>query len=116
MRNSLKKTSTESYRILNNVKAVRLINVLQYFWESEEKLSPEGSCTSDCETYQNMKYDGGDGCFGSVRDCQFKISVHHTEYQLLQGNGPGDRIYEGYSLNDKWYGLKENSKYSVEKV
>lgn len=87
MKQSLHGASKVSYVDLEkDVKTpVRLINVLQYFWENEDKLSGKtDTCTDDCEHFQDRDFIGGDGCYGTVRDCQFKISVHHTEYQLLQ--------------------------------
>lgn len=87
MQKSLKGLSTFGYQNINpqKPKPVKLINVLQYFWEAEEKLSGEAdTCTDNCEHFQNRNYIGGDGCYGAVRDCQFKIPVHTTETQLLQ--------------------------------
>jgi hypothetical protein len=85
----------------NNIK-VRMINVLQYFWENEDKLSIIDTCTDDCSTFKERKYTGG-GCYGGVRDCKFAVSIHHTERYLRQ-NPQVDRIYWGYVLNNKWYG------------
>lgn len=80
--------STNSYHNLkNNVEQpVKLIFVLQYFWEYEENFHTKNICDTTCEDYTNIKFDGGDGCFGAVRDCEFKIRIHTTESQRLQVN------------------------------
>ncbi|KAL7029428.1 hypothetical protein ACKWTF_006243 [Chironomus riparius] len=90
------------FSINGNQNSVRMINVIQYFWENEDKLSIIDTCTDDCEHFKNRKYSGG-GCNGGVRDCKFAVSLHHTERYLRQ-NPQVDRIYLGYVLNNKWYG------------
>lgn len=88
MRMLLEGLSTNSYHNLkNNVEQpVKLIFVLQYFWEYEENFHTKNICDTTCEDYTNIKFDGGDGCFGAVRDCEFKIRIHTTESQRLQVN------------------------------
>lgn len=81
---------------------VRMINVLQYFWENEDKLSIIDTCSDDCEHFQDRKYTGG-GCYGSVKKCKFAVSVHYTGRYLRQ-NPQVDRIYLGYYSNSKWSG------------
>lgn len=70
-----------SYINLMNVEEVRLKNVIQYFWQNEYELSrSEETCYYTCEHFKNSYYSAN-GCYGSVRDCEFKISVFHVEWQ-----------------------------------
>jgi len=87
---------------------VRMINVLQYFWENEDKLSIIDTCSDDCEHFQDRKYTGG-GCYGSVKKCKFAVSVHYTGRYLRQ-NPQVDRIYLGYYSNSKWSGKGDDDE------
>lgn len=69
------------YIQLGNIHEIRLINVLQYFWENEEQLSGSAdTCKENCEHYADSFHDGGGGCYGRVRGCREKSSTK----QLLQ--------------------------------
>ncbi|CAO1373741.1 unnamed protein product [Diamesa hyperborea] len=81
-------------------------NVLQYFWEYETTLSGDrDTCTENCPYYSNVKYSGGDGCYGKARACEFKLSVGDSVFPNLSNDD--DRIYEKYALYQKWYGINK---------
>lgn len=72
---------------LKNPKTLRLKNVLQYFWVDERLLSGGSpTCKRKCSSYTNSGFDGGDGCMGSVRNCEQKVSFFRKEEQQLVGS------------------------------
>lgn len=55
--------------ILSDEKIVRMTNFLQLFYEKEEVLSIDGTCTKTCGDYSYVLHHRN-GCFGSARDCE----------------------------------------------
>lgn len=85
MINSLEKLVDLKHRysflkINSPIQEVKFKNVIQYFWQNENELSGSTeTCTDDCEHFVNRRYSN-DGCYGYVRDCEFKISVFKGEH------------------------------------
>lgn len=93
-----------SFQNLRNVQELKLKNVIQYYWENEGNLSKkEDTCYYDCEHYDLIQNYNTNSCEGDIHDCAFKIKVFTSEYFVLPSSD--DRIYDGYSLSDAWYGL-----------
>ena len=60
---------------------VPMKNVLQNYLEWEPWLSwDNNTCSGSCEDYIKRGKDGGDGCYGELRNCKFKVPVGQTAY------------------------------------
>lgn len=70
-----------SFLSLNTpLREVKLRNVIQYFWQNERELTgAEDTCYYTCYYFKFRKYNDN-GCYGAVRNCEFKISVFNHEY------------------------------------
>lgn len=77
-------------KTLSDDKIVRMKNFLQLFYEKEEVLSNEGTCTRTCGDYSNIAHHRN-GCFGTARDCEYVTGWY---YKILTYKKPQvDRIY-----------------------
>lgn len=84
MKSSMKRLEDNRKSFLNfdRVKEVKLKNVIQYFWQNEYELTKsEKTCYYTCSYFKNVFYSA-DGCYGRVRNCEFKMSVFTSEQQL----------------------------------
>lgn len=93
-----------------NNNEIKMINVLQYFWEAEHLLSGKtNTCSDECSHFQSRQYSN-DGCSGAVHDCQ---SVSNS-VKLLRQNPQNDRIYNGYIYNGKEFGDSIKDDHRIE--
>lgn len=112
LRNTKSKLKNEDAKELlnltppNNDKIVRMKNFLQAFYEKEETLSDEDTCSRKCEHYTSIGHHRN-GCFGTAKDCTyhrlvdyyFRKLILRVTYQTPQV----DQIYTNYEE------IKQNS-------
>lgn len=72
---------TKSFDSFKNPVDVQFKNVLQNFMENEEQLSNVETCTDDCPHFRNHAFSGGDGCYGTVRNCEQIVPLHSSNEQ-----------------------------------
>ncbi|CAO1331969.1 unnamed protein product [Diamesa serratosioi] len=112
MRNALNAVDNHddyvSYVELNPQKAVknqvRMKMVLQNYLEYEPWLSSDNdTCAGECEDYIERDINGGDGCYGKLRNCKFKVPVNEVAY-TAPASDPTSQIYNGYGVWPDWNG------------
>lgn len=97
-------------QINGNNNEIKLINLLQYFWESEHLLSGKtNTCSDNCDHFVNRQYSN-DGCSGAVHDCESVSS----SVKYLRQNPQNDRIYNGYFYKNEEFGESIKDDHRVE--
>jgi len=98
MKSALKGTSDRVWDNLDDQKPVRLINVLQTYFELEQVLSGSAdTCSKGCDHYSNVGVPSSKGCIGSARSCKREYPIE-KKIDTYRKTSPTDRLYEGYKF------------------
>lgn len=63
---------------------VELRYILQVFWGTEKELDVKKGCKGDCQRFSNSSFYGGDGCFGTLYNCDDIDDSYDTQISILQ--------------------------------
>lgn len=98
--------------VCGNNKTVRMVNVIQIFWQTESGLN---STQSSCKLLQNYTFSRND-CHGRIMKCEIpEKSRFFFPYLILSYQQPiVDRIYYGYDFNNiGWCGINDHEKITI---